>query len=174
MKSYLPLWQQSGRTIVRWKFMLFLSEQDRQEIQRLLGALSDSKSEPAPLARRMIELDPYFAPGYGLLAVQAAQAGDLDGAEDLLWKALESWPITRDMYSAFSTMRQQRDPEDALAEHAKSIGLWKIALGEDIPEGVPAEVREVVASLGDPEDPATYETLADAMEKRVKDTPLPP
>ena len=131
-------------------------------------------TDPVDIARRLIAVEPAFAPPYATLAGHYAKQGDLDQAESLLWKGLELWPGTHEFYSSLYAIRFDRNPNDPLGERLQQLSLWKLSLLDEVPEAVARGFEALPGEAGDPADPETYETLATVMELRLKDSPVAP
>ena len=144
--------------------MLYQNEANASAFDRLLTELSRPGCDAPDLARRMLKIDPTFAPAYSTLAMQQHESGDLDQAEALMWKALELWPGSYHFYTPLASIRMERHKGDGLAADLHHLGVWKLSMMEKIPEHVAEQFREIVTPFGDPSDPETYETMATVLE----------
>ena len=61
--------------------MLLLDHSREKEFADLLDRLTDPGGDTAALARRLIEIDPWFAPAYARIAYESIESKDYDQAE---------------------------------------------------------------------------------------------
>ena len=159
--------------------MLTLPETVRTKMERLLDQAEQGGSDPIDTARKLIALDPLFAPAHFVLAQAAARAGHLDAAEQQLWTALAMWPCSAFLYFGFAQVRAARNESDALAAWLHNLGLWKLGLSDEIHDPLEEQASEQVPEEGldpaeefDRSDPELYEAMAEAGEGRLKENPL--
>jgi len=144
--------------------MLYQTEVQASAFDRLLAEVNRPGYDAADAARRMLKIDPTFAPAYCTLAMHQHESGNADEAEELLWKALEQWPGSYHVYSVLAAVRIERNKEDAVAADLHYLGVWKLSMMEEIPESIAEQFRPMAEKLGDPADPKTYHTIGTLLE----------
>jgi hypothetical protein len=98
---------------------------------------------------QVLELNPLDYPALVELAQLRLQSGDAAGAEEYLWRAIESQPCA---YMAFMQMfnlkSDARPPQNALAAGLAELGYRKLLLDE---EAVESEALDIPLPVDDPE-----------------------
>jgi hypothetical protein len=152
--------------------MLYPSEKTTKEIRRLGAVRSLTEEE---LSRRLLAVDPDFALAHAGLANSYLAAGDLDRAERSLWKWLELSPCHFQPYLELARLWLQRDPHSALARRLHHLGVWKLAMLDEIPKEVAADFREAADAIGfDSVNPTALGVVALAEDERIQALPHPP
>jgi len=153
--------------------MLIMPEALRAKMERVLDQASQTGADPQDIARQLIALDPLFAPARVTMAAEQAREGRLDEAEEQLWKALEIGPCAAFTYFALSQVRKKRDDGDVLAEWLSNLGVWKLALSDEIEDTAAEQMSgEISDETLDPHDPEVYEAMARAELSRLEENPL--
>jgi hypothetical protein len=121
---------------------------------------------------QVLELNPLDYPALVELAQLRLQSGDAAGAEEYLWRAIESQPCA---YMAFMQMfnlkSDARPPQHALAAGLAELGYRKLLLDE---EAVESEALDIPLPVDDPElkdlSPRERLQLMAGALARVRDT----
>jgi hypothetical protein len=149
--------------------MLFTPEPLRQRCAAIARECHAGNITELEAGARLIDADPDFAGGFLMLANGKSAAGDLVAAESCCWKALERMPCDYSPYLSLSDIRRKHHgPDDPLSRRLMLLGIWKLALSEQIPSEVARSFGERMNLDIDFTDPATYEALAGAMEDEAE------
>src|SRR2546425_5954884 len=149
--------------------MLFIPE----DVEEAMGRLMDSPGiDPVTRARRLLELWPGFAPARLLLGVDLSRSGKVDEAESALWDALGRDPCEAACYFALADIRMARNQGDLLAKRLHHLGLWKLALLDEVPPHFQDVFAETLG--GDASEPEAYELMATREENELKGAIDPP
>lgn len=150
--------------------MLLIPETIRRQHAEIARECQAGAITEAEAGVRLTEACPGFGGGYLLLGNGQSAAGDLAGAEFSYWKALERMPCDYSAYFSLSDVRRRQHGEgDALSRRLMLLGIWKLALSEEIPDEVAGFFRERMNKPDfDFKDPATYEALATALESEAE------
>ena len=143
--------------------MLFPSQEKRRRTSEIAHQLLNKVIDDAEAGRQILEAYPESGLGYLPAGAARAAAGDLAGAESLYWKGLERNPCGYSFYLALSDTLRKDDPEGELVMPLRMLGIWKLALGSEIPDTVADSFRGKSDTLNF-NDPETYEMLATAYE----------
>jgi hypothetical protein len=145
--------------------MIFPSEALVEQRRDILRRMRDGQLAEADAIEQMMALSPDDAVPYLVKASYLLSANREDEAEQCFWDAVERRPLQFMPYLAISDIRLKRDPQDPLGRQMRALGVWKLALGSEVPE----EAAKVFAPLlekvdADPHQPESYELLAQALE----------
>ncbi|MGA2267201.1 MAG: SEC-C domain-containing protein [Bryobacteraceae bacterium] len=111
--------------------MLFLSESIFESRSRLLGDLDHGRITAEEAHKRMLDLDPadhIAMMGFGQLR---RDAGDLPGAEDYFWRAIEAQPCTWPPYLALCHLFSEQPQQAALSQGLAELALSKLLLDDE-------------------------------------------
>jgi len=145
--------------------MLFLPESQKEQLMEILRAAEAGEITEAEAAERQLQIDPSYGPAFLSLGNERAVAGDLLEAESLLWQALDLIPSSFAPYLSLSNVRSGRNPDDPLAKRLLELGMWKLALTDQIPDQIADTFGGKFGSLGgDCKNPKAYATLARSLE----------
>jgi hypothetical protein len=154
--------------------MLFLPHSVDVQRAQILRDLKDGKIDQAAAGERILAIDPDFAGSYLFLGSAHLDAGQLDQAEDMFWTALEHGPCTVSSYLALAELRKQV-PDDTLSMQFTQLAMWKLAMADEISEGIADRFRELMPKAElDFGDPASYEILACLIERQMEQMEPPP
>ena len=157
--------------------MLLPTQSVSERIEEILTALQSGEIDHTAAGSRILELDPRDSDGYTLLSAGAEKQDppDLDRAEDLLWEALLRRPCDHSVYFSLADLRSVRHPDEALGKALSVLGIWKLAMANEVPPGFPENFG---AKVGRPDldwsDPHSYEIVADAWEEEIEESGEPP
>ena len=145
--------------------MIFPSEAEVEQRRDILRRMRDGQLAEADAIDQMMALSPEDAVPYLFKANSLLSANREDEAEQCFWDAVERRPLQFMPYLAISDIRLKRNPQDPLGRQMRALGVWKLALGSEVPE----EAAKVFAPLlekvnADPHQPESYELLAQALE----------
>jgi hypothetical protein len=107
--------------------MLFLSESIYESRSHILRDLGRGKTTPEQAHKRMLELDPADHIALIGLSRLRREAGDLAGAEDYLWRAVQAQPCTWPPYLELAQLFSAQEP---LSQGLSELALSKLSLDE--------------------------------------------
>src|SRR3954454_1082707 len=149
--------------------MLRASESVHKERAKVLRDRADSKLVDEEFGRRLIEADPDSSDGYMTVGLARLAAGDLEGAEGLLWKALERAPSSYLPYLALVSRYSQTDPDGVLPLALTALGAWKAYFSGEVPEELAEMLRgETPGTDEADDDPDAFEHIAEQMQAEVE------
>src|SRR5262249_9463949 len=142
--------------------MLFVPE----EIQKRLRSLSEqakASSDRVAVARRMLEVWPEWPQAWVVIAAASADGTEKEAAD---WDAVELGPRRTEWYLALAEFLPSRNADDVLAKRLRHLGLWKLALADEIHAGTAGIFKGI---LGDgAAEPESYERLARLADKDME------
>jgi tetratricopeptide (TPR) repeat protein len=153
--------------------MLFPAKPVAQEIERILREGRAGRLSEKEAGEQLLAIDPSFAPGYALLASAKVDAGDLEAAEALAWKALDLEPCHPGGYLFVGDIRQKRNPSDPTALGLLYLAIWKVSFSKEVLPDLADSFRRHIGGQSpeiDFSDPFTYELLAGSSEKTLTET----
>jgi len=146
--------------------MLFIPEAVQKGLEDLANQVKTGNK--AEIARGMLELWPEWPDSWVLIGLESKEAEAIAA----YWKALELGPCAAEFYFSLSNALLQRDQVDVLGKRLRHLGLWKIALMENVPSGL---VEMFKPDLGDrAAEPEAYEMLARSEDLDLKPSIDPP
>ncbi len=139
------------------------------EVTKQLAALASHSEagglDPRRTAEKILAVAPDHAPSHLLLALAMRQDGDTDGAEAMLWKAIDEAPCTAIYYLTLEETLRPRDGIDhPLLRRLRRMAFQKLAGADEI-QPLVAEIFEDSAGEGmakeswDFFEPETYQNL---------------
>jgi hypothetical protein len=141
--------------------------------RRALAECREQGLDEEQMAKRLLEVDPDFPPGWLALGTARLKALELDAAEPLLWRAFAGAPSNPGYYFPLMALYRQRG-EMPLAKCLGALALWKVSFYAKIPEGIAGALAGYLPQLGDTvRDPETYEILAVKGEEAIGEEPWP-
>jgi len=150
-----------------------LLETQRKRQLEVYKDIDEGRIDQEEGGRRLLEIDPNHGPGMLYLAAARQNAGELDEAEKLMWRALDLMPCRHLPYLSLYCVVAARDPEDPLLQPLQTLTMWKLS---DLDE-IPATAVELFKHLETPgvdfADPDSFGRIAYEMEE-AKDEPEPP
>ena len=148
--------------------MLLTPEPLRKRRAEIARDYAAGKITQREAGERLTEAVPDFGGGYALLGNALVDEGDLAAAEASYGKALDRMPCDYTAYLALAEVLRKRGGDDPLSQRLLELGIWKLALGGEIPEEVAGYFRERMGELlpdFDFKSPATYEAIVTSLEQ---------
>jgi hypothetical protein len=147
--------------------MLYVPEAIQEKLRSLGKQVKTG--DPAELARQMLDAWPEWPQAWILIA---ANSKDQQEGEAAYRKALELGPCRAEFYLAYGDVRTQRNEADVLAKRLRHLGLWKLALAEEVRPGMAEAFKPV---LGDrASEPEAYEIVARLEDRQLEGVVDPP
>jgi hypothetical protein len=141
--------------------------------RRAIAECREQDLDEEQMAKRLLEVDPDFPPGWLAMGTARLKALELDAAEPLLWRALAGAPSNPGYYFPLMALYRERG-EVLLAKCLGALAMWRVSFYAEIPEGIADALAKYLPQLGDiVRDPKTYEILAANSEEEIGEEPWP-
>jgi len=148
--------------------MLFTSESVRKRRAEIARAFTVGDLTELEAGERLVQTDADYGGGYLLMGNGLAEAGDTQAAEAWYWRCLDRMPCDYTAYMALAEVLRDNGDGGPLSLRLRVLGVWKLALGGEIPAEVAGFYREMMQEKApdlDFNDPATYESFATFLEE---------
>ncbi len=147
--------------------MLYYSEDVQKRIRQIGQQATRKHQKGAEVARALLAVAPDLPPAIAMRALELQMAGEYRQAEEHLWRGLRLAPCYSELYFALGAVIQKLRPEDPIGPYLAVEGFWKLGLAEEIDPDTAEKMGGFVESLGDADDPTTYQTAAEQLEEEL-------